>query len=56
MRLLTRRKYIKDVLRYKTPLSIEEKAPTFLTTKNYINMEELFGSITTIITSIKDTV
>ena len=35
------RKYIKDVLRYKIPLSIEEKAPTFLTIENYVDMEEL---------------
>jgi hypothetical protein len=42
MCLLTRRKYIKDVLRYTIPLSIEEKAPTFLTIENYVNMEELF--------------
>ena len=42
MRLLTRRKYIEDVLRYKIPLSIKEKAPTFLTIENYVDMEELF--------------
>jgi hypothetical protein len=34
-------KYIKDVLRYQIPLSIEEKAPTFLTIENYVDMEEL---------------
>ncbi|KAG9244993.1 hypothetical protein BJ878DRAFT_40562 [Calycina marina] len=33
--------YIKDVLRHKIPLSIEEKAPTFLTIENYVDMEEL---------------
>jgi hypothetical protein len=30
------------VLRHKIPLSIEEKAPTFLTIENYVDMEELF--------------
>ena len=39
--LLTREKYVKDVLRYTIPLSIEEKAPTFLTIENYVDMEEL---------------
>jgi hypothetical protein len=34
-------KYIKNVPRYKIPLSIEGKAPTFLTIENYIDMEEL---------------
>ncbi|KAG9231524.1 hypothetical protein BJ875DRAFT_469267 [Amylocarpus encephaloides] len=33
--------YIKDVLRHKIPLSIEEKAPTFLTIENYVDMKEL---------------
>jgi hypothetical protein len=34
-------RYIKDVLRYQIPLSIEEKAPTFLTIENHVDMEEL---------------
>ncbi|KAH8655514.1 hypothetical protein BX600DRAFT_525660 [Xylariales sp. PMI_506] len=34
--------YIEDVLRYKIPLSMEEKAPTFLTIENYVHMKELF--------------
>ena len=42
MYILTRRKYIKDVLRYTIPLSIEEKAPIFLTIENYVDIEELF--------------
>ena len=29
------------MLRYTIPLSIEEKAPTFLTIENYVDMEEL---------------
>jgi hypothetical protein len=29
------------VLRYTIPLSIEEKAPIFLTIENYVDMEEL---------------
>ncbi|KAH9203425.1 hypothetical protein DL95DRAFT_503944, partial [Leptodontidium sp. 2 PMI_412] len=33
--------YIKDVLRYTIPLSIEEKALTFLTIESYVDMEEL---------------
>ncbi|KIW36203.1 uncharacterized protein PV06_11531 [Exophiala oligosperma] len=32
--------YIKHVLRYKIPLSIEEKEPTYLTIENYVAMEE----------------
>ena len=34
-------KYIKNVLRYKIPLSIEGKVPTFLRIENYIDREEL---------------
>jgi hypothetical protein len=34
------RKYIKYVLRYKIPLSIEEKEPTYLTIENYVAIEE----------------
>jgi hypothetical protein len=34
-------KYIKYELRYNISLSIEEKAPTFLTIENYVDMEEL---------------
>ena len=34
------RKHIKHVLRYKIPLSVEEKEPTFLTMENYCIMEE----------------
>ncbi|KFZ14161.1 hypothetical protein V501_03379, partial [Pseudogymnoascus sp. VKM F-4519 (FW-2642)] len=33
--------YIKHYLRHKIPLSNEEKAPTFLTIQNYLEMEEL---------------
>ncbi|KFZ23167.1 hypothetical protein V502_02354 [Pseudogymnoascus sp. VKM F-4520 (FW-2644)] len=33
--------YIEDFLRHEIPLSIEEKAPTFLTIQNYLEMEEL---------------
>ncbi|KIW79865.1 hypothetical protein Z517_06480 [Fonsecaea pedrosoi CBS 271.37] len=32
--------YIKNVLRHKIPLSIEEKEPTYLTIENYVAMEE----------------
>ncbi|KAK5202619.1 hypothetical protein LTR96_011223 [Exophiala xenobiotica] len=32
--------YIKHVLRYKIPLSIEEKEPTYSTIENYVAMEE----------------
>ena len=35
------RQYIQDFLRHEIPLSIEEKAPTFLTIQNYLEMEEL---------------
>ena len=34
------RKYIKYMLRYKIPLSIKEKEPTYLTIENYVAMEE----------------
>lgn len=41
MLFLTSKKCIKDALRYSIPLSTEEKAPTFLTIQNYLEMEEL---------------
>ncbi|KAK3394980.1 hypothetical protein B0H63DRAFT_492051 [Podospora didyma] len=34
--------YIRNVLRHKIPLSIEEKAPTFLTIENYVHMKVKF--------------
>jgi hypothetical protein len=39
-RLLMKEKYVQHVLRYKIPLSIEEKEPTYLTIENYVAMEE----------------
>lgn len=33
-------KYIADVLRYKIPLSIEEKEPTYLTIANFMHLQE----------------
>lgn len=41
MLFLTNKQYIKGELSDKIPLSTEEKAPTFLTIQNYLEMEEL---------------